>query len=351
MPARRAQHAPKGPAPASLGYRMPAEWEPQQSTWLAWPHDPVTWPDRLSQVGDVYVQMMRAMAPHQRVDLIVDPGEEAQRVRARLAGIPNIRFHEVKHADSWVRDYGPTFVRDASGKLAFVDWIFNAWGDKYDALLPDDSMCARLEPELRLPRFEPGIVMEGGAIDVNGQGCVLTTEQCLLNKNRNPHLSRLQIEEVLKGYLGVQKVLWLGDGIEGDDTDGHVDDIARFVKPNVVAAAVEPDAASPNHAPLAENLKRLRGMRDATDQPLQVVEVPMPGPVEDDEGRALPASYLNFLLANGLVLLPVFGDLQDHRAQRIMEGLFPGRKVVPVPARDLVWGMGTVHCLSQQMPA
>lgn len=352
-PLRRQHHAPKGPSPASLGYRMPAEWEPQQSTWLAWPHDPVTWPDRVPQVEDVYELMIRALTKHQRVDLVVDPGDEQQRVQRRLQGVPNLRLVPMEHADSWIRDYGPTFlVKGPPGQrhLAYVDWIFNAWGDKYDALLPDDRIGAWLEPVLKVPRFEPGIVMEGGAIDVDGHGTVLTTEQCLLNQNRNPQLSRAQVEGFLKDYLGVRKVLWLGDGIEGDDTDGHVDDIARFAAPGVVLAAVEPDTGDPNHAPLAENLKRLQGMTDAAGRRLQVVELPMPGFVGDEEGR-LPASYLNFLLANGVVLLPVFDHPNDAKAQRILERVFPGRTVVPVPAKDLVFGMGTVHCLSQQMPA
>jgi agmatine deiminase len=351
---RRKQHAAKGPTPASLGYHMPAEWEPQQGTWLAWPHDPVTWPDRLDTVQGVYEQMIRALTKHQRVDLLVDPGDEEAAVRARLAGVKNLKLHALEHADSWIRDYGPTFlVKGSPGRreLAYVDWIFNAWGDKYDVLLPDDRIGAMLEPVLRLPRFEPGVVMEGGAIDVNGQGTVLTTEQCLLHTNRNPHLSRDQVEQVLQDYLGVRKVLWLGEGVEGDDTDGHVDDIARFAGPRTVLAAVEEDPAGANHHPLAENLKRLRSMTDQDGRPLEVVEVPMPGRIEDDEGEPLPASYLNFLVANGLVLLPVFGHANDARAERVVARAFPGRQVVPVPAADLVWGMGTVHCLSQQMPA
>lgn len=351
---RRHPHAPKGPTPASLGFHMPAEWEPQQSTWLAWPHDPVTWPDRLPIVEEVYEQVIRALAPRQRVDLVVDPGDEAARVRKRLAGLPNVRFVEVPHADSWIRDYGPTFVvKDAQGRreMAYVDWIFNAWGNKYETLLPDDHIPELLEPTLKLRRLQPGIVMEGGAIDVNGAGSVLTTEQCLLNPNRNPHLDRATIELYLRDYLGVRKVLWLGEGIVGDDTDGHVDDIARFAAPRVVLAAVEENPRDPNFTPLQDNLKRLRGMTDADGKRFDIIEMPMPARVDDDEGEPLPASYLNFLIANGVVLLPVFGDANDARAKKILERAFPGREVVPVPSKDLVHGMGTVHCLSQQMPA
>jgi agmatine deiminase len=335
---------------------MPAEWEPQQSTWLAWPHDPITWPDRLPIVQDVYVQMIRALARDQRVDLLVDPGEEERAVKQRLAkeGIRNVALHPLYHADSWIRDYGPTFVaKGAAGRreLAFVDWIFNAWGDKYDALLPDDGICKELEPALKMRRFEPGLVMEGGAIDVNGHGCVLTTEQCLLNANRNPHLSKEQIEAALRDNLGVRKVLWLGEGVEGDDTDGHVDDIARFCGSSTVLAAVEEDRASANHKPLRENLERLRSLTDQDGKPLKVLEVPMPGRIEDDEDEPLPASYLNFLVANRVVLAPVFGHAKDARALKVLASAFPDREVVPVPSADLVWGMGTVHCLSQQMPA
>lgn len=351
---RRRHHPPKGPTPASLGYHMPAEWEPQQSTWLAWPHDPVTWPGgRLERVQKAYEHVIPVLAQHQRVDVLVDPGAEEQDVHRRLGHVGSVALHPVKHADSWIRDYGPTFVvRGPPGRreLAYVDWIFNAWGDKYDTLLPDDAVGAALEPILGMPRFEPGIVLEGGAFDVNGQGAVLTTEQCLLHPNRNPQLSRAQVEGFLRDYLGVRKVLWLGEGIAGDDTDGHVDDVARFVRPNMVVAAVEEEPKHPNHAPLRENLKRLRAMTDQEGRPLDIIEVPMPGDVLDDEGAPLPASYLNFLLANGLVLLPVFRHPNDAKAHRVLERLFPGRKVVHVPAEDMVWGMGAMHCLSQQMP-
>lgn len=348
---RRAQHPPRGPTPASLGFRMPAEWEPQESIWLAWPHDPVTWPDRLPIVEGVYERMIRALTRDQIVDLVVDPGDEEREVRRRLADVPNVRYRALRHADSWIRDYGPTFLVDGRGGRAYVDWIFNAWGDKYETLLPDDGFGAAVEPLLGLRRFEPGVVLEGGAIDVNGEGCVLTTEQCLLNPNRNPHLSRAQVEDVLKGYLGASKVLWLGEGVEGDDTDGHVDDVSRFASASTILTAVEDDRDHPNHRPLADNLERLRRMTDARGRPFHVVELPMPEEVLDDEGEPLPASYVNFLVANRVVLLPVFGCPADERARLVLAKVFEGREVVPVPARDLVFGMGTVHCLSQQMPA
>jgi agmatine deiminase len=314
----------------------------------------VTWPGRLPQVEETYERMIRALASKQRVDLLVDPGDEEQAVRKRLGHVKNLKLHPVPHADSWIRDYGPTFlVKGPPGKreLAYVDWIFNAWGDKYETLLPDDRIGALMEPLLKLRRFEPGVVLEGGAIDVNGHGCVLTTEQCLLNPNRNPELTKPQVEQVLQGYLGVSKVLWLGEGVEGDDTDGHVDDIARFAGPRTVLACVESDRTNANHGPLQANLERLKRMTDAEGAPLQVVELPMPGEVLDDEGEPLPASYANFLLANGLVLMPVFDHPNDAAAQRVLARVFPTREVLALPALDLVYGMGTVHCLSQQMPA
>ena len=221
----------KKPTPAELGYHMPAEWRRHQATWLSWPKDPETWPDRVPLVEEIFLQMMAALAPHETVNLLVDDAEAELRVRSRCTfpGAENIRFHQIPTVDSWIRDYGPNFLVNARGKLAYNDWIFNAWGNKYEELKQDDSIPARLESFLRVPRFEPGIVMEGGSIEVNGAGVVMTTEQCLLNPNRNPDLNRGEIEQYLKEFLGVRKVLWLGEGIVGDDTDGHIDDIARFV--------------------------------------------------------------------------------------------------------------------------
>lgn len=231
------------PTPAELGYRMPAEWHRHSATWLTWPKDPETWPDRVPQVQEIFLQMMAALAPHEVVNLLVDDEATEQSVRARCTfpGARNIRIHQIPTVDSWIRDYGPNFLINDTRGLAYNDWIFNSWGNKYEELKKDNSIPARLESLLQLPRFEPGIVMEGGSIEVNGAGCVLTTEQCLLNPNRNPDLSKDEIEQHLKDYLGVEKVLWLGEGIVGDDTDGHIDDIARFVGTDVIVCAVEDD--------------------------------------------------------------------------------------------------------------
>lgn len=337
-------------APASLGYRMPAEWEPHAATWLSWPHDPVTFPGRVEAAEEAYRQMIRALAKHERVNLLVKDDDTHQRVLEWAAEerIRNLVVWDVPPADVWFRDYGPIFVK-REREVAMTKWRFNAWGDKYETLLPDDGIPHRLQPHLGLPMFEAGIVMEGGSIDVNGAGTLLTTEQCLLNPNRNPTLKKADIERKLADFLGVRHFLWLKDGIEGDDTDGHVDDIARFVNPRAVVAAVEDDRDDANFRPLQENLKLLRSMKDQDGEPLTVIELPMPGFVGDEEGR-LPASYANFYVGNRVVLLPVFHHENDERARRVLEKCFPTRAVVPIYAGDLVHGMGTFHCVTQQQP-
>jgi agmatine deiminase len=343
--------------PAELGFYMPAEWRRHRATWLTWPKDPETWPERVSQVEEIYLRMMAALAPHEIVNLLVDDEETEQLVKARcnFAGAENIRCCRMPTVDSWIRDYGPNFLVNESGSLAFNDWIFNAWGNKYEALKQDDSVPARLERLLGVPRFKPGIVMEGGSIEVNGAGCVLTTEQCLLNPNRNPDLSRTEIEQHLKDFLGVAKVLWLGAGIVGDDTDGHIDDIARFAGPGVIVCAVEDDPEDANYELLQDNLRRLRALTDAQDRAFEIVTLPMPGVVggtSTDQRNLdrLPASYANFYVANNVVLAPIFGHVNDARALEILRGLFPERRVVGINCEPLVWGMGTIHCVTQQQP-
>lgn len=341
-----------GPAPGSLGYRMPAEWESHAATWLSWPHDPVTFPQRVPQAEACYQKMIVALTRGERVNLLVKDDETHDRVQrwAAQEGVKNLHLWPIETADVWFRDYGPIFVV-RPGEVAMTKWRFNAWGDKYDSLLPDNEIPHKLQPQLGMPLYDAGIVMEGGSLDVNGRGTLLTTKQCLLNKNRNPSISQAEIEQKLKEFLGVRHVLWLGEGIEGDDTDGHVDDITRFVGPSAVVTAVEEDEADANHAPLAANREALRSMRDQDGAPLTVVELPMPGRVEDDEGARLPASYANFYVGNASVLLPVFGHpTNDERARAIVQKLFPTRAVAPIDARDLVWGMGTLHCVTQQQP-
>lgn len=338
--------------PRELGFRMPAEWHAHAATWLAWPKDPETFIDRVPQAEAAFLQIIAALAPHETVNLLVDDEATERDVRARFHfdGAQNVRIIQLETVDSWIRDYGPNFLISDNGGLAYNDWIFNAWGNKYEELKRDDAIPEKLERILNVPRFEPGIVMEGGAIDVNGAGCVLTTEQCLLNPNRNPHLSRAEIETYLRDYLNVAKIIWLGEGISGDDTDGHIDDIARFTDERTIVCAVEEDPSDPNHELLQDNFRRLQHTTDAQDRPFRIVTLPMPGIIEGRQGR-LPASYANFLIANAVVLAPVFGHTNDARAISTLQTLFPTRRVTPVRADDLVWGMGTIHCLSQQQPA
>ena len=343
--------------PAHSGFRMPAEWHPHHATWLTWPKDPETWPDRVPQVETIYLDMIAALTPHEIVNLLVDDKQTEHAIRERIstATAAQIHFHHVETVDSWIRDYGPNFLLGPNGEGAFNDWNFNAWGNKYEELKKDDSVPRRLEQFLTLKRFSPGIVMEGGSIEVNGAGCVLTTEQCLLNANRNPELSRAEIEQYLKDYLGVRKVLWLAEGIVGDDTDGHIDDIARFVAPNVIVTAVEDDPDDANYELLQDNLARLRAMTDAEGNAFEIVTLPMPGIVGGTSTSTrdldrLPASYANFYIANNVVLAPVFGHAHDARAVETLEKVFPTRRVAPINCEPLVWGMGTIHCVTQQQP-
>jgi len=340
--------------PAALGYRMPAEWHPHAATWLTWPKDPVTWPDRVPAVQEIFLQFIDALTPHERVCLLVDSaavaGDVRERCRGRAAQIDNLQCVEVQTVDSWIRDYGPNFLLGPDGQLGYNHWRFNAWGGKYETLMRDASVPSRLEALAGLTGFEPGIVLEGGSIDVNGTGTVLTTEQCLLHPNRNPGLSKTDIEGYLRLHLGVQQVLWLGDGIEGDDTDGHIDDITRFVSADTIVTVVEDDPADTNHRPLRDNLERLQSARQPNGEPWRIVTLPMPGYVMAD-GDRLPASYANFYIANRVVLAPVYAHANDAVAIEILAGLFPAHRIVPIQCEPLVWGMGSIHCVTQQQPA
>jgi agmatine deiminase len=345
------------PAPAALGYRMPAEWAPHRGTWLSWPHKEASWPGRFGPVPGIFATMVRALADREEVHInVAGPAMESS-VRTLLgdagADTGNVFFHHNPTNDAWCRDHGPIFVertRDGEREQAIVDWGFNAWGGKYPPYDLDDVVPTRIGAELGLPVFEPGIVMEGGSIDVNGRGTLLTTEACLLNPNRNPQLDRAGIERCLRDFLGVTKILWLGDGIAGDDTDGHVDDLSRFVDERTVVTVVERDPGDENYEPLQENLERLRGMTDQDGRPLRVVTLPMPRPLAHD-GQRLPASYANFYIANGLVLVPAYDAARDEEAFATLRELFPGREVLGIDCTDLVWGLGAFHCVTQQWPA
>jgi agmatine deiminase len=350
------------PTPAALGYAMPPEWHPHAATWLSWPKDPLTWPDRVPLVETIFLRMIEVLAEHETVNVLVDDEATGEHVRARMSWpqARSVQLHVVPTVDSWIRDYGPNFLlarpdrRQGGGPLAhnalaYNAWGFNAWGGKYEALMRDASVPRALAPLLRVPVFEPGLVLEGGSIDVNGEGVVMTTEQCLLHPNRNPGQSRADLERALREYLGVSDVLWLGEGVAGDDTDGHIDDIARFVSPRTIVCAVEDDPADPNYGPLQDNLRRLELARDHTGRQYQVVKLPMPGRILA-EGEPLPASYANFYIANGVVLLPVYDHVNDAQAIETLTRLFPDRLVVPIACENLVWGMGAIHCVTQQQP-
>jgi agmatine deiminase len=339
--------------PRELGYRMPAEWEKHDAIWLAWPHDPTTFPCRVEKVEQTYVEIVKLIHQSENVNLFVKDAAMKQKATAMFqqAGIDlgKVQFFEFDYADVWFRDYGPIFIKNERG-LAMVHWVFNSWGEKYEDLLKDAQIPQVINRHMHLNCFHPGIVLEGGSIDVNGKGTLITTEQCLLNRNRNPHLTREEIEQYMKDYLGVTHVIWLKTGIEGDDTDGHVDDLARFVNPNTVVCAFEEDPNDENYQVLKTNYDILLNATDQDGKKLHIVKLPMPGVVTYN-GKRLPASYANFYIGNTIVLVPVFGHKKDQVAVGILQGLFPNRKVVGVNCVDLVHGLGTIHCSTQQQPS
>jgi agmatine deiminase len=383
----------RGPVgPTRTYFRMPAEWEPHAATWVSWPHKESSWPGKITAVKPVFARMVAEISRSEPVHVNVNDARmeaEARALLAEHAPLGPILFHHFPTNDAWCRDHGAIFVTEVrrpseavgvigtqddglggpsygSQSLLAVDWQYNAWGDKYPPYDLDNEIPRLMAEALNVPRIAVPMVLEGGSIDVNGAGTLLTTESCLLNPNRNPGMGREQIEAALRDYLGVTQILWLGDGIEGDDTDGHVDDLTRFVNPTTVVTAVESDPADANFAPLQENLARLRDMRlpDVAEaasfgpeagsfrhgKPLKIIELPMPPRVECD-GQRLPASYANFYIANSVVLLPFYGGPTDDAARKILQSCFPTREVIGIDCTDLVWGLGAFHCLTQQVPS
>jgi agmatine deiminase len=343
---------------------MPAEWEPHEATWLAWPHNPDDWPGKFQAIPWVYAEIVRLLSAHELVQILVDDAKAEQRAQRILeragANLDRVTFHHLPTNRGWTRDSGPIFVRNPEGRVAVTNWLFNAWA-KYSDWQLDDQVPGRVAALLGLPCWEPSIqdengtkhlVLEGGSIDTNGAGALLTTEECLLGdvQQRNPGVSREQLEHVFHDFLGIDQIIWLNRGIAGDDTHGHIDDISRFVAPATIVTAVEPDASDPNHKPLAENLARLKAARTLSGKQFTLVELPMPRPVIF-RGLRLPASYANFYIANGLVLVPTFHDPNDRVALNILSDLFPEREVIGIHSVDLVWGLGTLHCMTQQQPA
>ncbi len=341
---------------------MPAEWEPHLASYLVWPHNRDTWPGTFERIPPVFARLAAAIARFEPVRILVEdaaaqaeaqPMVEAELRKSGAAPSDRLQFVATPTDDSWIRDYGPIFInrRGAGSGPAQIalDWRFNSWGEKYGPWALDDVVPRELGKRFGFEVIEPGIVLEGGSIEVNGAGLVLTTEQCLLNPNRNPTMTRAEIEDYLMTYLGVAKVLWLGEGIAGDDTDGHVDDLARFVSADTIVTVVEQDPADDNYRPLADNLRRLEALRDLDGRAFKIATLPMP-PALYCEGTRLPASYANFYIANSAVVMPHFDCDSDAQACEILGRLFPGRQVIGVPAVDLVWGLGTIHCLTQQHP-
>lgn len=322
---------------------MPAEWETHDATWFAWPHNKETWPGKLREIESIWVWMISALHVKETVNVLVNNASEKKQAVLKLkkAGVKlsSVKFYPIPTVDAWLRDTGPIFLTHETRGLAMTRWLFNAWGGKYADLRMDDGLPLKINEFLNIPCFEPEIVLEGGSIDVNGQGLCLTTEQCLLNKNRNPSLSQREIGQCLKNYLGISKMIWLGDGLDGDDTDGHVDDVARFVNPKTVVCCATDDRENKNYQSLKDNHNRL------SRQNLNVIKLPLPS-----KPAGLPASYANFYIGNGAVLVPTFNDPNDRLALDILQLLFPHRKVMGISCSSLILGFGSIHCVTQQQP-
>jgi agmatine deiminase len=359
----------KAQSPRQLGYKMPAEWERHDATWIAWPHNATDWPGKFQAIPWVYADIVRRLSQVETVQILVndEPAEKrAAGILIRAGANPhNVRFHRVPTDRVWTRDSGPIFIKRADGKeqatVAVTNWKFNAWA-KYDNWHNDDLVPEKAAKVLKVNQWKPTIrlangkehrvVLEGGSIDVNGAGTLITTEECLLStvQQRNPGVSREQLEQVFHDYLGIDQVLWLNRGCAGDDTHGHVDDITRFVAENTIVTATETNTADENHEPLAENFDRLKSARNLHGKPFKIVELPMPSPVVFD-GQRLPASYANFYIANGIVLVPTFNDANDRKALGILAELFPKHTVSGIHCGDFIWGLGALHCMTQQQPA
>ncbi len=346
--------------PRPKDYRMPAEWAPHGATWIAWPHNAEDWPGKFQPIPWVYSEIVRHLSRVEDVNILVNdlPAEKraTQLLKRAGANLARLHFHHWATDRVWLRDSGPIFVKNAEGALAITNWKFNAWA-KYDNWRRDDQIPQHVAKLYAMTEFRPEVndhrlVLEGGSIDTNGAGILLTTEECLLSEvqQRNPGVSREQLEAAFAEYLGIEKVLWMHRGCAGDDTHGHIDDVTRFVGENTILTAVEKNTADENHLPLAENLDRLKTARNLSGGTFDVRELPMPNPVIFD-GQRLPASYANFYIANGLVLVPTFNDCHDRLALNIIAECFPEREVIGIHAVDLVWGLGTLHCMTQQEPA
>ncbi len=354
-----------GGTPREHGFRMPAEWARHEATWIAWPHNATDWPGKFQAIAWVYCDIVRALARVEQVHILVDDAAAGERARSMLrrSGVPlaPVHFHRWPTNRVWTRDSGPIFLTNSAGEVALTDWHFNAWA-KYDDWQLDDELPMHVARLLELPVWQPvaslpdgrehRLVLEGGSIDTNGAGVLLTTEECLLSdvQARNPGIAREQLEQAFCDYLGTDQVLWLNRGIAGDDTHGHVDDIARFVNETTIITVTEPDTHDENHLPLEENLERLHAARMRDGEPFTIATLPCPAPVVF-EGQRLPASYANFYVANGIVLVPTFNDPNDRIALNTLADLFPAYVVSGIHCGDFIWGLGALHCMTQQQPA
>ena len=327
---------------------MPAEWFPHEATWMAWPRDEELWVgNQLEPTRREFAKFINLLAKHERVELLVADKECEEDAKRRLTG--NIRFHSIDYSDVWLRDSGPIFVTNAAGENLITDWEFNGWGNKYDSA-PDNRIPQAVARFLGATAVSPGIVMEGGSLDGNGAGVILTTRQCLLSPERNPSLSPEDIEQALRLHLGITKIIWLGDGLENDHTDGHIDTITRFTAPNTIVTCVCEDRSDPNHAFMQANLEILRSATNTHGKPFSIVELPLPANRLELEGERLPPTYANFYICNGAVIVPQYNDPNDARALEILAPLFPGRAVIGSPGRALITGGGSFHCVTQQQP-
>jgi agmatine deiminase len=345
-----------GQTPKSLGYYFPAEFAKHDAVWLSWPHKEESWPGKIASIYPSYCAFVKTVALTERVNINVatDKMRQGAVKMLELSGVDmsKVQFYLHPTNDAWCRDHGPTFLisNNAEHPKAIVDWNINAWGGKYPPFDLDDVIPTRIAEQLNLPVFYPDIIMEGGSVDFNGAGTVITSTCCLLNENRNPHLQQAQIEQYLGDYYGIEQVLWVSEGIVGDDTDGHIDDTVRFVNEDTVLTVVESNVLSENFDLLQKNLKELKAMRLANGKQLNIVELPMPADVIY-EGQLLPASYANFYISNGHIIVPTYQCAQDDKAMQIIQSCFPTREVVGIDSTDIIWGLGSFHCLSQQEPS
>lgn len=347
---------PELPTPKDLGFFFPAEFFKHEATWLTWPHKEESWPGKIQTIYSPYAQFVKHITEGEKVNININDGQMEAFAKSILmehgADLNKIQFHTNPSNDAWCRDHGPAFLINPDSKnqkKVIVDWNYNAWGNKYPPFDLDDVIPTRIGKELNLKVFHPGIIMEGGSVEFNGKGTIITSKSCLLNKNRNPELSQSEIEWYLCNYYGADQILWVEDGIIGDDTDGHIDDTVRFVNEDTILAVIEENKADENYLPLQKNLHLLSKMRLNSGKQLNIIELPMPEPVEWEDQR-LPASYANFYIANAAVVVPVFGCTNDDKALQIIQSCFPDRKTIGINSRDLIWGLGSFHCLSQQEP-